>query len=726
MKFIKLIFFFTLSLTFQCISAQVKMPLHTKEILEKLSVLSHPKNNLIYDDIRRQNPWLIRIDGNWHIALSGRRAENFNPDELEALGIRMGAQAGRVISLYVPLASVSKVFGLSGISYLEVPPSFEPEIEAQVKDTRADSVHLGINLPMPYNGKGVIVGVLDWGFDFTHPMFYDTSLTRNRIIACWDMYKEEGRKPKYGYGSVYMGKDELMQMQSDTANERGIATHGTHVAGIAGGGGGGVGFRGAAYDCEFIFAQYLRGATSFMDAIDWMKEVADQQGKRLVINMSFGNYHRGTMDTNSLYHEAIRYYTQRGVVLVTSAGNNGGSNMHVLRHFNNDTMRSQISMLPKNTTFPRFAGHTVVIWGERNRSFKAGLEIYSGSNQLLGAGPLYNTSGWNRNLDTFMVLNDDTLFYRIEAEASHPLNDKPTMTIHLSKTNDSWKIGLVSTATQGAVHYWNMVRDVFAPRNTGYPMLAMLPGWTAGNDSFTLSDPGASSDIIVVAAHRSSRFNAGTESPGIIASFSSRGPTIDGILKPDLSAPGVDVASAVSSFSTENNTLIFPYDFNGKTYHFAQFSGTSMSGPAVAGIVALMLQANPGLSHFQIMDILRKTARRDMRMPNMPQEGNNIWGQGKATATAALQLALITASNPVIFQKHGKIYPVPAKDYLIFEDETLSKNFEYEIYDLTGRMIKSGESTNGQEIALRDIGSGMYFLFIKGPTSRVLKFSIAR
>ena len=52
-----------------------------------------------------------------------------------------------------------------------------PDLERARVGTRVDSVHAGINLPQAFHGEGVLIGVLDWGFDYTHPNFYDTTLT---------------------------------------------------------------------------------------------------------------------------------------------------------------------------------------------------------------------------------------------------------------------------------------------------------------------------------------------------------------------------------------------------------------------------------------------------------------------------------------------------------------------------------------------------------------------
>ena len=62
-------------------------------------------------------------------------------------------------------------------------------------------------------------------------------------------------------------------------------------------------------------------------------------------------------------------------------------------------------------------------------------------------------------------------------------------------------------------------------------------------------------------------------------------------------------------------------EFDGMTYEFAKLSGTSMSSPAVAGIVALMLEANPNLSPSDVRDILEATARQDQATGDLLAEG---------------------------------------------------------------------------------------------------------
>ncbi|MBO4403081.1 MAG: S8 family serine peptidase, partial [Bacteroidales bacterium] len=109
-----------------------------------------------------------------------------------------------------------------------------------VPDGRVDSVWNGTNLPHGFTGEGVIIGVTDWGFDYTHPVFYDSSMTRYRVLGAWDQFRTAGPAPEgFSYGTEIMGKEALLAAKCDTSNVYQYNYHGNHVASIAGGAGAG-------------------------------------------------------------------------------------------------------------------------------------------------------------------------------------------------------------------------------------------------------------------------------------------------------------------------------------------------------------------------------------------------------------------------------------------------------------------------------------------------------
>ncbi len=120
-----------------------------------------------------------------------------------------------------------------------------------------------------------------------------------------------------------------------------------------------------------------------------------------------------------------------------------------------------------------------------------------------------------------------------------------------------------------------------------------------------------------------------------VTAFSSRGPTPDGAVKPDIVAPGADILSAMPGGG------------------YARHDGTSMATPHVAGVVALMWSANPALigDVARTREILRDTAAAlttgagddgpdaSLRAPNCGGDPANIYGAGLVDAFAAVQAA---------------------------------------------------------------------------------------
>ena len=115
-----------------------------------------------------------------------------------------------------------------------------------------------------------------------------------------------------------------------------------------------------------------------------------------------------------------------------------------------------------------------------------------------------------------------------------------------------------------------------------------------------------------------------------LANFSTFGPTLDERLKPNVSAPGVSVESSLSSFRDNSYSVTSTVEFDGTTYDFAKLSGTSMSSPATAGVVALMLEANPNLTPADVRAILELTAREDDDTGTLPDEETSFGGTGKS------------------------------------------------------------------------------------------------
>ncbi len=208
----------------------------------------------------------------------------------------------------------------------------------------------------------------------------------------------------------------------------------------------------------------------------------------------------------------------------------------------------------------------------------------------------------------------------------------------------------------------------------------------------------------------------------VIAGFSSKGPVmVDGSnrMKPNVAAPGVNVRSCI------RNGL------------YANWSGTSMAGPHVAGVVALMINANPSLSGQVdvIEDIIESTARPQVYndvlcgKDTMNAIPNNAYGYGIVDAFAAVKKAMsyVTDTKDVEHQFSVAISPNPIEDFVNLRLENVKGEVECIIYDVRGIVLKKEvfKPTLNYQIDFKNMASGLYFYEVKNG-GRVLQGKLIR
>jgi subtilisin family serine protease len=156
----------------------------------------------------------------------------------------------------------------------------------------------------------------------------------------------------------------------------------------------------------------------------------------------------------------------------------------------------------------------------------------------------------------------------------------------------------------------------------------------AGNEN------GSSWNHLVTPADADSILAVGAvTSGGIIADFSSRGPTGDGRIKPDVCAQGVATFCA-------NADAINAY---------AEWSGTSLATPIVAGIAALLMEDHPEWTAQQVRKAIKSTA-------SMAADSNNNYGWGIVDAVAAADYVFDSAREPSVLPRNPAVllaYPNP-------------------------------------------------------------------
>lgn len=713
----KLIFTLFLSAVFTFSFSQIRINSESQENINRLIVQSKIKNII---ELKKDNPLLpiYKVNGELCLSTLAKVNSKFSITDLSDKAY-IGSRVADIITLKIPLKNLSEIYNFQNLIQLNVAERILPQNNKMTWDVRADSVWAGHGLSQSYTGKNVLIGITDWGFDYDHPMFMDTSLTHSRVRAAWDHFKHVGNQPAgFGYGVEYVTPTELDNANSDTAGHYyDYATHGNHVAGIAGGSGAGLKYRGVAFESQFLFNSIQLDAGAAIDAFVWMKNMADNDWKRLVVNMSWGLYYLGTMDGTSLVSQAIDSLSAQGVTFVTSAGNNGDADFHIKKVFSNDSIRTRIGFYPYSA-HPFMWGQCISMWGEPSNPFNSRVEVYNSSNQLVASSRYYNTVLDNGYHADYLLVGSDTVFYNYSIDSAHPNNNRPHQRMRVKNTNTSLRVVLHSYAASGTVHYWNVVELSNGVGNWGLDFYSHGNGGVAGDNNYGLGEPACTESAITIAAHQPANVAiTGVEYPGNIAGFSSRGPTYDERMKPDVSAPGMNIISSINSYTTRSYTSVANTTFNGRTYDFAAFSGTSMSSPATAGVVALMLEASPTIEPRQIRDILRKTAREDNRTGTISSAGSPVWGHGKVTATAAIQQAENTVSveESENIEWRVSVFPNPTNESFTLdlgEKTQLNRIF---ITDINGRLIKEITPQNVAQYKISFEGSaGVYFLNLVG------------
>lgn len=677
--------------------SQTQMPAYTTGAIQSISKDLKSNHGQLSAKVAKKFP-IEKINGQYFICILAKTNPTVSLHQLKNEGWINGAFIGSILSAKIPVNIFINHFTHSMIDYIEVAEKFDPYLDLAIEDIRADSVHNGINLPQSYTGSGVLIGVVDWGFDYSHPVFYDTALQNYRVRAAWDQVRTAGPAPAgFSHGTVYEDSVSLISAEADTFS---FVTdyHGTHVAGICGGAGGGTPYRGVGFGSKLLFSQMAGNAAYSLDAFQWMYNVAKADGKRLVINNSYGSQRNNPLDGTSLTSQAIETLVDSNVVFVFSAGNNAGTNFHIKKIFNSDSMRTRVGGFNYSTDYELW-GQTITSWGEVGNSYSARIRVLNSSGIKIMESPWFNTGTSLPFTDTFMVYGSDTVWYSNITDAVHPLNNRPQMSFDVKAENANFKIILIAEANSGAVHFWNTRKTIFGGGNWGYAFSTYGSGYTPGDSYYGIGHPGTTSSVITVAAHNTNNS---------IASFSSAGPRMDEMYKPDISAPGVNIASALNSFSAETFTTVATVNFNGKDFDFMRISGTSMSGPMVTGIVSLILEARPDITPDQVKEVLQTTAYQDTYTGVLSGGSHNRWGWGKADAYNAIQASFAVEVEEIQNNSDYLIYPNPAKDILTIKNAD-GKTFEYEIFTLDGRSMESS-STLHDQIQLPILPSGIYLL----------------
>ncbi len=695
------------------VSAQNKSTIETRALINNYNEaksVERMSSRLLERYPIRETPQGIRI------GVLAKVTDDFDADALEREGIKVTSRIGDIVAMRMPIERLGLLQTADGIEVYSVAHRVSADMDKTRGDTRTDSVQAGLGVPAPFDGEGVLIGITDWGFDYTHPNLNTSQ--KPRILKAWDQFKRSGPAPDgFDYGTVYSGYSELKAAKGDTAGLYGYATHGTHVAGICGGNGYNGHAIGQAPAAQFLLGSWFLDEAAWLDQAAWMWSVAKEEQKRLVINGSWGMYNFSTLDGTSLLSQAINTYADSGVVFVTSGGNNGDCKFHLQHTFDGtDTLISIAQWYGSGI------GQSLIYWGEAGAAnqFVASFALVSkGNTSNIVYGPLFATSADIPYTEGFVVAGNDTIRYDVMTESSNPLDGRSHVLLNVSK-NSGYKLMMMCIGEAGAkVNIWNLANLSNNAGNMGCDFANEgIFGCQNGDTYYGIGEPACADKTMSVAAHVADKIidtNTHTWETGDLTYFSSYGPTLDGRNKPEISAPGSNVVSSISSWSDQINTYsaVYTQISNYRGYIWSRMSGTSMSGPAVTGIVALMLQANPNLTFDQIREILTSTARNDDKTGALhANDSVSIrWGYGKADALKAVNAAYdrLDIEQAIETQPKLVVFPNPANDYAIVRTGS-NQEALMQIYTINGKLINQSKIISEAVVDVSKITPGIYIV----------------
>ncbi len=483
-----------------------------------------------------------------------------------------------------------------------------------------------------FTGEGVKVAIIDTGVDYTHP---DLAGNFGEYLG-WD-FVDNDNDPQ----------------ETFPGDPRGAATtHGSHVAGTVAANGQ---IKGVAPDATLLAYRVLGpGGSGSTENVVAAIERAVLDGAD-VMNLSLGNSLNAPDWATSI---ALDHAMAEGVVAVTSNGNAGPNNWTV---GSPGTSREAISVGATQLPYDVFTAAT---------TSSDGVSYASSAVQGFPSE------------DALLALNG-TDYELVDVGFGAPADFAgKVLTGKIALISRGAGIAFVDKATEaakagaaGAILYNNVAGD-----------MPLIPGMAVPTIMLNQADGEA---LKAKAADVTVSFNvAFSERVGeTMAGFSSRGPVVDTwMIKPDVSAPGVNIVSTVPTFNPDA-----PHGYGAK-------QGTSMAAPHVAGAAAVILQANPDWGVYEVKSALMNTAEKLIDPATGKEYAHNSQGAGSIRVVDALQAE--TLVNPgsysfgVFDKKKGK-----QTENQKFEIKNLSnkdKNYsvEFTFKNEVGKHVKAKTSKN--------------------------------
>ncbi len=631
-------------------------------------------------------------------------------EAIESLGTVSGHRGG-VYIVTLPASRVEDLAAIGGVTKVAGSRRAKMKLDQARPTAFVNEAHEGTDLAQGYDGSGVVVGMVDGGVDPNHIAFKDDE-GNLRVKA---VYYASNSSTK-----AYETPEAIEAYTTDDSSE----THGTHVCGIMAGGYKGNDYYGVAtgadivmVGCDFYDSSILNGAQKIID-------YAQSVGAPAVVNMSLGmntGPHDGT-DAFSQYLASLGEDSK----LCIAAGNEGDLKIALYRDFAENPDDLKTIIYPQSSGYPYISG-SLEFWGEDDSIYRVKVDLINSSGIVIRniLDFTESTNGETTRVQSSLANDLGSYYYTngfIEgASYVDPDNNRYTVNLQFDldlKSNNSFyapkayiAVTLSSENGQRVWGYCDGYYDQLVARD--------LAGYEDGIYDGTINGMACGQNVYAIGAYTSRvtvpKVGTFTGVVGEITYFSSWGNLSDGRTLPHVCAPGHSIVSTYSQPYTSRYsvTRVESVTDNGKTYVWSNMSGTSMSTPFAAGVIALWMQARPDLSFDEVLDVIDHSSTKDdfVNWASDPA----MWGAGKINAWEGLkylasqtgiQSSSVDASRKLAVKING--HKIEA---LVPGEDTLTAA----LYTTSGTQAAVAKGQGGSlSIDAATLPSGVYILSIQG------------
>ncbi|MBD63939.1 MAG: hypothetical protein CME62_01930 [Halobacteriovoraceae bacterium] len=506
---------------------------------------------------------------------------------------------------------------------------FESLLNKNLQGPRNTSVNFigvgDVQLQYGYDGKGLSVGILDTGIDFTHKMFEGPGTvaafesvdpTADAPTSLFPSAKIKGGIDLVGDNFTPRSKIPAKRLPKPDKNPIDISGHGSHVAGTVAGLGDGVSSYSGVVPSADLHAIKVFGGGSTGDYIvlAGFEYAADPNNDNDpadaldVLNLSLGGAYG---IPGNLYEAAIKNLSKVGISVVASAGNSGDV--------------SYITGAPATSSEALSVGASIDNM-DHNWKFDAISFSSAALPEKLVTG--YGTASFTISLNDIETLEGEIVYAGVAAEDfNQELKDKIAGKVALIDRGQVSFVDKVKRALDAnaiAVVIGNNQPGGFIQMGGSSDSKIEIPAVMISKDQTDILKKNLSAGASITVDLKAPEKEEKPELIDTLTGFSSRGPrSLDSAIKPEIVGPGQQIVSAAA----------------GSGDKVTRMNGTSMSGPHLAGVMTLMKQAYPELSVSQRKAILIGSAK-----PISDSEGNlypvSRQGAGRVQVLKAVEAKL--------------------------------------------------------------------------------------